>query len=430
MLILSAINFAHILDFVIVMPLGPQLMRIFHIDASQFAVLVSSYTVSAGLCGFAGIFFIDRFDRKTALLTAFGGFTLGTLLCSAAPDYAFLLLARILTGLFGGILSALIYSIVGDYIPYERRGNAMGKVMAAFAVASVMGVPAGLWLAAAFDWHTPFLALGVFSVLMFILAVVFLPPMKAHLEKREPAEKPLLVLKRIVSDPNQLKALTLMMLIMLAGFTVIPFISPYFVTNVGMSELELVYNYLVGGAFTFVSSQVIGRLSDRYGKRQMLVLLCILSVIPILLVTHIGVTPLPLAVAASTLFFILVSGRSVPGLALITSTVDPAHRGSFMSFNSAVQQLSAGLATFIAGLIVLTGADGKLYHFGWVGILASLVSLLTIPLVKRIRPLAQDQSISEPPPAPESQTAPGPKPVGGSHSVSGPRPTPEARPPA
>lgn len=391
LLILSAINFAYILDFVIVMPMGPQLMRIFDIDATQFALVVSSYTISAGICGFAGIFFIDRFDRKKALLTSFGGFTVGTLLCAAAPDYTFLLLARVVTGLFGGVISALIYSIVGDYIPYERRGSAMGKVMAAFAVASVMGVPIGLWLAAEFNWHMPFLSLGVFSALVFLVALLYLPAMKGHLHDSTTIVSPVAGLKFILKDPNQLRALVLMMLIMVAGFTVIPFISPYFVKNVGMTEMELVYNYLAGGAFTFISSQIIGKLSDRYGKRQMLVVLCILSIIPILLVTHLGVTPLPLAVAACTLFFILVSGRSVPGLALITSTVSPEHRGSFMSFNSSVQQLSAGLATMLAGLIVVVGADGKLYHFGWVGILASVISVLTIPLVKRIRPLEKDQ---------------------------------------
>lgn len=181
-----------------------------------------------------------------------------------------------------------------------------------------------------------------------------------------------------------------MMLMMIAGFTVIPFISPYFVANVGMTEMELVYNYLVGGGFTFISSQIIGRLADRYGKRQLLVLLCALSILPILLVTHLGVTSLPWAVAASTLFFILVSGRNVPGLALITSTVSPENRGSFMSFNSAVQQLSAGLATLIAGVIITAGADGKLYDFGWVGILASAVSILTIPLVRRIKPVEKE----------------------------------------
>lgn len=386
LLILSAINFAYILDFVIVMPMGPQLMRIFDINATQFALVVSSYTISAGICGFIGIFFIDRFDRKKALLSSFGGFTAGTLLCALAPDYTFLLLARVVTGLFGGVISALIYSIVGDYIPYERRGSAMGKVMAAFAVASVMGVPIGLWLAAEFNWHMPFLSLGLFSAIVFLIALFGLPSMKMHLQEK-PLLKPVSVLKFILKDPNQLRALVLMMLIMVAGFTVIPFISPYFVKNVGMTEMELVYNYLVGGAFTFVSSQIIGKLSDKYGKRQMLIILCILSVLPILLVTHIGVMPLPLAVGACTLFFILVSGRSVPGLALITSTVNPEHRGSFMSFNSAVQQLSAGLAIMLAGLIIVVGADGKLYHFGWVGILASLVSLVTIPLVARIRPL-------------------------------------------
>src|SRR5690606_36815914 len=159
-------------------------------------------------------------------------------------------------------------------------------------------------------------------------------------------------LKTVLDNPNKLRALVLMMLIMIAGFTVIPFISPYFVANVGMTEMELVYNYLVGGGFTFISSQIIGRLADRYGKRQQLVLLCALSIILILLLTHLAVSSLACAVAASTLCFIPVSGLSVPGLALITSTVSPEHRACFMSFNSSVQQLSAGLATLSAGVII------------------------------------------------------------------------------
>lgn len=391
LLILSAINFAHILDFVIVMPLGPQLMRIFEIDARQFGLIVSSYTISAGICGLLGIFFIDRFDRKKALLTAFAGFAVGTLLCAAAPDYPFLLLARIVTGLFGGLINALIYSIVGDYIPYERRGAAMGKVMAAFAIASVMGVPIGLWLAEGFSWHMPFLALGFFAAAVWILGLFGLPAMKSHLQNRSAKPRPADSFKSIVRDPNQLRALSLMMCMMLASFTVIPYISPYFVLNVGLRESDIMYLYLIGGGCTFVSSQIIGRLSDRFGKRQMLIAICLLSIIPILLVTHIGATPLPLALAASTLFFILVSGRQVPGIALITSTVPPQNRGGFMSFNAAVQQFSAGFASFIGGMILVTGSDDKIYHYGWVGILAMVFSLLTIPLARRIRPLEKKE---------------------------------------
>src|SRR3546814_484329 len=177
---------------------------------------------------------------KKALLTSFCGFTVGTLLCALAPDYTFLLMARVFTGLFGGVISALIYSIVGDYIPYERRGRAMGKVMAAFAVASVMGVPIGIWLAAEFSWHMPFLALGLFSAVVFGVALMVLPPMKTHLREGESASNPMVGLKLILADANPLRALVLMMLIMVSGFTVIPFISPYFVQNVGLTEMDLV----------------------------------------------------------------------------------------------------------------------------------------------------------------------------------------------
>ena len=183
LLTLAVIQFSHITDFMILMPLGPQLMKAFDILPSQFALLVSTYTFSAGTSGFVGAFFIDRFDRKKAILTMATGFAIGTFACGFAQSYHWLLITRSITVLFGGVMGALILSIVGDAIPNERRATAMGMVMAAFSVASVVGVPAGLFLADLSDWHMPFIVLGGVAFLTLVPMSVYIPNMTEHISK-------------------------------------------------------------------------------------------------------------------------------------------------------------------------------------------------------------------------------------------------------
>jgi predicted MFS family arabinose efflux permease len=154
--ILASIQFTSIMDFMIMMPLGPQLMRIFQINPQEFGFLVSAYTFAAGFSSFIGVFWIDNFDRKKALMNMYLGFLLGTLACALSPTYTILVLSRILTGLFGGLLMALVFSIIGDVIEEKRRGTAMGYVSTSFSLASVLGVPFGLFIASFWNWHAPF----------------------------------------------------------------------------------------------------------------------------------------------------------------------------------------------------------------------------------------------------------------------------------
>ncbi|GAB3217285.1 MFS transporter [Algoriphagus aestuariicola] len=382
---LAAINFIHIVDFMILMPLGPQLMRIFDIGPSEFSLLVSSYTFSAGISSFFGAFFLDRFDRKKILIWVYIGFTIGTLGCALSPSYGILLVARVLSGVFGGLTSALILAIIGDVIPDERRGRAMGLVMAAFSFASVMGVPIGLFLASISSWHTPFFILAGLSIMSFAMIYKFIPPIRDHLGKELKRPHPLKVISRVTSDGNQMRAIALSVMMMFGQFMIIPFLSPYNVANVGFTELQLTYIYIAGGAFTIFTSPWVGKLSDRHGKLKVFTIFMLLNLIPIGIVTHLGVTPIPLVLVVTTMFFVTSNGRYVPAAAIITGTAKPENRGSFLSFNSAVQQLAAGLASLGAGLIIGENELGQLTHFNIVGYLAIFFSILCIPLARRVK---------------------------------------------
>jgi multidrug resistance protein len=382
---LAAINFIHIVDFMILMPLGPQLMRIFDIGPGEFSLLVSSYTFSAGISSFFGAFFLDRFDRKKILIWVYIGFTIGTLGCALSPSYGVLLVARVLSGVFGGLTSALILAIIGDVIPDERRGRAMGLVMAAFSFASVMGVPIGLFLASLSSWHTPFFILTGLSVLSFVMISKFIPPIRDHLGKEVKRPHPLKVISRVTSDGNQMRAIMLSVMMMFGQFMIIPFLSPYNVANVGFSEMELTYIYIAGGSFTIFTSPWVGKLSDRHGKLKVFTIFMLLNLIPIGIVTHLGITPIPLVLIVTTMFFVTSNGRYVPAAAIITGTAKPENRGSFLSFNSAVQQLAAGLASLGAGLIIGENELGQLTNFNIVGYLAIFFSVLCIPLARRVK---------------------------------------------
>lgn len=386
--VLVAVQFTHVLDFVIMMPLGPQLMRVFDISPQEFGFVVSAYTFSAGATGFLSAFFIDKFDRRTALLFLYSGFTIGTFLCGIAPTYLTLMLARIVAGGFGGVLGALIFAVIGDCIPEHRRGAATGTVMSAFSIASVAGVPLGLYLANHFGWHFPFFMLAGLSAIALALAYKELPSMRAHLNGKATFETPLQAVQKLyalVSNRNHLNALTLMMVLMVGGFTVIPYISPYFVANVGMSESDLPLIYFFGGAATIFTSRLVGRLSDRFGKAKMFTLMSFISMAAIYAITNLPQAPLALALAITTLFTITMNGRLVPAVALVTSSVDPKSRGSFMSINSSAQQLASGASSFVAGLIVGKAADGTMTNYHLVGWLAIVATIFCLFLVRRVK---------------------------------------------
>lgn len=389
LLTLAAAMFTHIVDFMIIMPLGPQLQGLLDIEARQFSLLVASYSVTAAIAGLLGAFFIDRYDRRTSLLVIYAGFTIGTLACAFAPSYGVLLATRSLAGAFGGILGALVLSIVSDAVPLERRAKGIGVVMASFGVASVVGVPFGLFIASKTSWHAPFLFLGGLGVIVFVLMIFFIPVLRGHLEKTQ-TRTPLQVVTKIFSTRNTQLGLTFSSLLMLGHFTIIPFVATYMVANVGFTNAQLTYIYLVGGMCTLVFSPWVGKMADKHGRLKIFTIFGSLVIIPILIITNLQPVPLWLALFVSAVFFIFSNGRMVPSTTMETAVIEPEMRGSYMSIRSSVQQLTSGLASFLAGVIVTEapsqfGGDVKaLVHYDIVGFVAVFFSIVALVIARRL----------------------------------------------
>ena len=386
LLILAAVQFINIVDFMIVMPLGPILKDQLRLDPAQFGLIVSSYTFSACLAGLMAAFVIDRLDRRSAFLWLFLGFLVGTLLCGFAPSYGWLLAARILTGAFGGVLGGLALTIIGDIVPEARRGAATGVLMSAFAVASVLGVPLGIWLGNHYDWHMPFRALAAIGAAVFAVAAWTLPPLRGHLEKSGAGGTALERMLGTLTDRNHLRAFALVVTLMAGAFSVVPYIATYLVANTGMAPDDLFWVYVAGGAMTLVAAPAIGKLADRVGKLRVYLAVAPLSALLMLAVTHLPPVSLGVAVAVVALLMVCNSGRMVVAMAMVTACVEPRRRGSFMSLNSAVQHLASGLGAYVGGLILGETEGGALTHFGRVGFLAFGVTLLSLYVATTLRP--------------------------------------------
>jgi predicted MFS family arabinose efflux permease len=381
---LAGIQFTHILDFMIMMPLGPQFTALFGISNAQFGLLVSAYTLSAGLSGLMAATYIDRFGRKQLLLGMYSLFGLATLACAFAPDYVWLMLARVAAGLFGGVLSALSQTIVADVIPFERRGRAMSVVMTSFSVSTVAGVPLGLFLAAHFNWHAPFVGIAALVGLLALGAWQTLPRLDAHLHHPERVSV-WRGIGQVLAEPNHLKAFAVSGLMMFAAFTVIPYITIYLQSNAGMQASEVPWIYLCGGVATLLSARYFGRLTDRVGKVRMFQRLALAVTVPLMATTLSQGLPLWGLLAISTLFFTVMSGRMIPGMAMISSAVEPRLRGTFMTLNSAVQSASMGMAALLAGFIIGRDAQGQLTGYWVAGLLGVVASLLSVWLAGHLR---------------------------------------------
>lgn len=387
--VLAAAMFTHVMDFMIMMPLGPQLMRLFDISAQEFSLLVASYTVTAGVSGFLAAFFIDRYDRKKSLLAVYAGFALGTLACAVSPTYAILLIARSLSGMFGGILGALILAIVSDAVPLERRAQGIGIVMASFGIASVLGVPFGLFLASKFSWHAPFFLLGGLAVLITLFIIAYVPVLTTHFSSQGHAS-PMQVLREIFGRKNARLGLAFTSVLMLGHFMIIPFVATYMVGNVGFTEDELTYIYLVGGICTLTFSPWVGKMADKHGRLKIFTIFGALVIIPIILITNLPPVPLAVALTVTAVFFVFSNGRMVPSTTMETAIIRPEVRGSYMSIRSAVQSLASGLAAFLAGLIIteqpsLFGGNAKaLVNYDYVGIIAVFFSLVSLYVGRKL----------------------------------------------
>jgi predicted MFS family arabinose efflux permease len=334
----------------------------------------------------------DRFGRKQAFLTLYTGFLVGTLFCGLAHSYATLLAARVLTGAFGGILSGMALTIIADVFPQERRGAATGILTSAFALASVLGVPLGIQLGVAFDWHAPFLFLAGLGALVLPLAVRALPTLKGHLHATGPHAHPLAELRVTLTHPNHLRAFALVVSMMLGGFLVIPQLATYLVRNVGVSQRDLIWVYVAGGTLTMVAAPLIGKLGDRIGKLRVYRIAAPAAAVMIVVITNLPRVPLATAVAASAVLMVANAGRMVVAMTMVLNSVEPRRRGSFMSANSSVQHFATGLGAALGGKILANAADKSLLHFDRVGYLAVAATALSLFLAGRLRPFVSQET--------------------------------------
>lgn len=382
---LMLVMFTTIADFMIMMPLASYLMAEFQINTAHFGLLVSSYSLAAGCSALLASSQADRFDRRHALLFCYAGLMLATLACALSNSFYTLLAARVLAGIFGGVIGSIALAIVGDLIPAERRGQAMSWVMLGFSISAVAGVPLGLWLAAESGWRMPFFALTGICAVVAIAMVRFIPPVRAHLATLNHEASWIDSYRELLQVRNHWWAVGLTAMLMVSGFMVIPFIAPTLVANVGLPASDLMYFYLVGGAATIFSRPLIGQLTDRYSAKKVVPWLVIASFVPIILVTQNFMVALPWHLAISALFFVFVSGRFIPASTMVTAATQPHLRGRLMAFNSAVQNFASGAASLLAGLLLTQDMQGHLNHYGWIGVLSCVAGLAAIWIARHIK---------------------------------------------
>jgi predicted MFS family arabinose efflux permease len=385
--VLAFLQFTIILDFMVLSPLGAILIRDLPVTTSQFGWLVSAYAFSAGASGLLTASFADSFDRKKLLLAFYAGFILGTFLCGIAATYHLLLIARIITGIFGGVIGSICMAIVADLFPLEMRGRVMGVVQTAFAVSQVAGLPIGLYFCNIWDWHAPFLMIAGLGAVAGGVIAYGLKPINGHLAiaRTQGAWRHLLT---TATRPTYLKGFAATILLATGGFMLMPFGSTFTVNNLGIPVRKLPMIYLITGISAMIAGPLIGRLSDAVSKYLVFCLGTGLGIIMVTINCHMGVSPLWLVILVSVVLFVAISARMIPTSALISAVPGPSDRGAFMSINAAIQQFSGGIAAALAGVIVVQAPSGRLEHYDLLGYVVVAAMLITLVLMRSINSLA------------------------------------------
>ncbi len=381
--ILAFLQFTIILDFMVISPLGALVMPALSITTQQFGWIVSAYAFSAGASGILAAGFADRFDRKRLLLFFYVGFILGTLLCGVAGTFHLLLGARIVTGVFAGVIGSVVLAIATDLFPLEMRGRVMGLMQSAFASSQILGLPAALYFSNLWDWHAPFIMIVVIGALVGVVIAARLKPVDAHLSLKQ-ERSAFAHLTATLAEPRHTLAFCTTALLATGGYMLMPFGSAFTVNNlkIGLDHLPTIY--LITGICTMFIGPVVGRLSDRIGKFPTFLFGTVLSVVMVLYYTRLGATPLWGVILINVLLFLGIFSRMIPSQALMTAIPAITKRGAFNAISSSIQQVSGGVASVIAGALVLQNLDGHLEHFERIGYVVAGASLITLFFMYRI----------------------------------------------
>lgn len=381
--IIAILQFTVILDFIILAPLGAQMMRVLNLSPSHFGWVVSAYAFSAGISGILAAGFADRFDRKKMLLFFYAGFILGTFLCGIAPGYTSLVAARVITGMFGGVLFSINMAIIADLFPLEVRGRVMGFVQTAFAAAQVLGIPLGLLLAGNWGWHMPFRMIAALCIPLFLIILRWMRPVNDHLRERA-VQRPITHLLRTASQKRYIRAFVTTAFLSTGGFLMMPYSSDFLVHNVGIGEKLLPIVFVVAGAAGTITGPLIGKWSDRVGKFRVFIDGSILGTVMVFILSRLSITPLWEVLVLNTLMYTAVFSRIIPSQALISAVPDPRDRGAFMSINASIQQLGGGIASAIGGFIIAEDTQGRLVHYDTLGLVTICAYMICGVLMWRV----------------------------------------------
>jgi len=384
--LLAFLQFSIILDFMIISPLGAIIMPDLNITPQRFGEIVSAYAFSAGASSLLAAGFADRFDRKKFLLFFYCGFLVGTGLCALATSYPQLLVARVVTGIFGGVIGSVVLAIVTDLFPLAMRGRVMGVVQTAFSASQVMGIPAGIYIANLWNWHVTFLAIILVAAPVGVIIFVYMKPVVGHLALKQESSA-WRHLAATITVPRYLLSFATTGLLVTGGYMLMPFGSVFTVNNLGISLADLPTIYLVSGIFTIFTGPLVGRAADAFGKYPTFIFGCALTIVMVLIYTHLGRVSLFTVILVTVLMFVGIFSRMIPSQALMSAIPEITKRGSFNAIGASVQQFSGGIASVIAGLIVAQGPTGELKQFdilGYIVISTTLASLVLMYFINKV----------------------------------------------
>lgn len=377
-LIVAAVQFVNVLDFIMVMPMGPDFASGLGIPMSAIGIVGGSYTLAAAAAGVVGSVFLDRFDRRWALACAMAGLVVATAAAGLATGLSSLVAARLAAGLFGGPATSIAVAALSDSVVPARRGRAMGTVMMAFSVASVLGVPVGLELSRLFGWRTPFFCVAALGVVVTTAAIFMMPSMRGHLDADGPPSR-----RNPLRDPLARWSLAITFVTTLGVFSVVPNIAAFVQFNRGYPREYLGTLYLVGGIFSFFSMRLAGAWVDRFGATRIVMAGTLVHAFAL----YVGFIQPELGVPVLVFFVAyMLSGslRMVPNGSLSTRVPHPKERASFTSAQSAIQHTGSALGAMASSALLLAEPDGRLLRMEWVAGGALCVSLVVPLLTRRV----------------------------------------------
>lgn len=378
--VLAVLLFTVVLDFMLLSALSAILLPQLAITTAQFGWLVSSYAFSAGISAILVSGFADQFDRKKLLLFFYTGFLAGILLCALAQTYTTFLIARVITGVFGGVIGATCFAIITDSFDLSQRGRVMGFVQLAFASSQVVGLPLGLYLATQLDWHLTYGLILLIGGIAAALVFLKMKPVDVHLQVQSSA-KPFQHLIKILANREYLAVFINNTLLAAADIMLMTFSSAFSTNNMGISLEHLPILYGVGGIGTILFGPLIGRLADKYGSLRIFTIGTVLALTLVGIYTNLGLTPLWVVLIIHSLLFIGINARMISSATLATAMPEAADRGAFMAVDASLQQGVGGMAAAAAGLIVFQSADGIIHRFPLLGVIVILIMLITIGLM-------------------------------------------------